>query len=260
MKRIIEYILFVINTIVLALICYINALNIIDNYKINENEINPFLWFLIALIIIVINTYLFIKQIKRILTSLILILILIISGFIFVHFIDYRNECLHEFIYKGKVTFEKQDTSNTYAIAFQDLEGLLHYGYNSSFPDSLNKYNRIITLRNYYNNDIANTDSSISVVDTILTETTYTGSIDKSISINYYDTIRNNQFNIEGSFYSLCDLGIKSVKHVSKIPIRIYKNGNLLLDTCLIVKPNMVKYRNDKIVIEFDELKIKNAP
>jgi len=237
MKRIIEYILFAINTIILVFICFFNTWSIIENYEFNLNEINPFLWLFIVLIIIVINTYLFIKQKKRILISLILFLILLVSYiFLIISINHYNDDCIYKSIYKGKITLEKEDTTNTYAIALQNLENLTT-GFDISFPDSLNKYDRISTI-----------DTIDDAVDT------------KTITIVCYDTIKNQQFITKDYYSTGCELDMEMIKNISNIPIRIYKNGNLLVDTCLKIESKMVKYRDNTLVIEFDELKIKNAP
>lgn len=232
MKRIIEYILFVINTIILVYICFFYSWIIYENYIFDLNEIYPFLELFIVLSIIVINTYLFIKQKKRIIISVILFLIFIACNIFFI--LNQHNECdddsfcLQEYIYKGKISFEKEDTRSTYIIAIHKLDDVI-FSYESNIPAIFN-YGR-----KYIGDDIST-----------------------SMKIDCYDTIKNQQFVIENSYEYDCELGTRRLNYILKAPIRIYKNGNPLVDTCLTIKPNMIKYQKDTIVIEFDEFKIKN--
>lgn len=232
MKRIIEYILFVINTIILVYICFFYSWIIYENCIFDLNEISPFLWLFIVLSIFVINTYLFIKQKKRILISIILFLIFIACNIFFI--LNQHNECdddsfcLQEYIYKGKISFEKEDTTSTYIIAIHKLDDVI-FRYESNIPSVYN-YGR-----KYIGDDISTT-----------------------MEIDCYDTIKNQQFIIENSYEYDCELGTRRISNILKAPIRIFKNGNLIVDTCLKIKPNMIKYRNNKIEIQFDEFKIKN--
>jgi len=232
MKRVIEYILFAINTIILLYICFFYFWIIYENYTFDLNEISPFLWLFIVLSIIVINTYLFIKQKKRILISVILFLIFIACNIFFI--LNQHNECdddsscLQEYIYKGKISFEKEDTISTYIIAIHKLDDVI-FSYESNIPATFN-YGR-----EYIGDDIST-----------------------SKKIDCYDTIKNQQFVIVNSYEYDCEIGTRRLNYILKAPIRIYKNGNPLFDTCLTIKPNAIKYQKDTIVIEFNEFKIKN--
>lgn len=232
MKRIIEYILFVINTTFLVYICFFYSWIINENYNFDLNEISPFLELFIVLSIIVINTYLFIKQKKRFLISIILFLIIVACNILFT--LNQHNECeddsfcLQEYIYKGEISFENEETTSTYIIAIHKLDDVI-FSNECNIPAIYN-YGR-----KYIGDDIST-----------------------SMKIDCYDTIKNQQFIIENSYEYDCELGTRRISNILKAPIRIFKNGNLIVDTCLKIKPNMIKYRNNKIEIQFDEFKIKN--
>lgn len=81
--------------------------------------------------------------------------------------------------------------------------------------------------------------------------------INKKSNIDCYDTIRNCGYKINTEYNSNCGIDIKDIKHLDDIPVRIYKNDTLFLDTVLAIKPDYVNYKNQDIVIRFDKLIIK---